>query len=361
MIERIAALRTALEETGCDAFVSVSPPSNQYLTGLMTSFMEISSGIVITATEAQYLCDFRYTEQSNDQVAGYEITEIKGDLLVRLGECLNKVGATKAAYDPSGVTASEFDRLGGAFSGELVAQPDLVAGLRIIKSPEEIDAIRSASNLAQGVLDELIPTLEAGITERELSAQFEYEFKKRGASSVSFDMIALFGARSSLPHGEPGSKRLEGGDIILLDFGCRREGYCSDLTRTYVFGSIPGAWFDEIYSVTLEAQLKSLEAVRPGASCREVDAVARDIISDGGFGAYFGHGLGHGVGIEIHEWPRFNKESEAILEVGMVMTIEPGIYLPDRGGVRIEDLLVVTEEGCEVFTTTPKDLKVLAG
>lgn len=361
MIERIAALRAALDTTGCDAFVSVSPPSNQYLTGLLTSFMEISSGIVITATEAQYLCDFRYTEQSRDQVAGYEISEIKGDLLLRLGECLNKVGVTKAAYDPSGVTADELDRLGKAFDGELVAEPALVSGLRAIKSPEEIDAIRTASNLAQGVLDELVPTLEAGITERELAAQFEYEFKKRGATSASFDMIALFGPRSSLPHGEPGPKPLEDGDIVLLDFGCRKEGYCSDLTRTYVFGTIPGAWFDEIYSVTLEAQLKSLEAVRPGASCREVDAVARDIIAAGGFGAYFGHGLGHGVGIEIHEPPRFNTESEAILEVGMVMTIEPGIYLPDRGGVRIEDLLVVTEDGCEVFTTTPKDLRVLAG
>ncbi|MCH7960381.1 MAG: aminopeptidase P family protein [Candidatus Hydrogenedentes bacterium] len=361
MSNRIDALRSGLGEIGCDAYFSVAPPTNQYLSGLLTHFMEISSVIVITADEALFLCDFRYTEQAKSQVQGFEIREIKGNQLTRGAELLEELGVKKVAYDPGELTVAHFDLLQKAYTGELLPHATLISDLRVRKSPEEIDTIRAASQLAEGVLEDLIPTLREGIPERELAATFEFEFKKRGATAPSFDTIALFGARSSLPHGEPGDKRLERGDTVLLDFGCRKEGYCSDLTRTFAFGTIPGAWFEEIYAIVLNAQVSALQAVRPGASARQVDAVARDIITDAGYGDYFGHGLGHGVGIEIHEAPRLNTESDVTLEEGMVVTVEPGIYLPDRGGVRIEDLVVVTAEGCEVLTRSSKELRILNG
>ncbi|MEK7794541.1 MAG: M24 family metallopeptidase, partial [Candidatus Hydrogenedentota bacterium] len=202
-------------------------------------------------------------------------------------------------------------------------------------------------------------SLHVGLPEQELAAMFEFAFKKRGASGPSFDTLALFGPRSSLPHGSPGRRALEKGDIILLDFGCRCAGYCSDLTRTYTFGTIIDRWFETVYAVVKDAQQAALKAIKSGASCRDVDAVARDRIKDAGYGDYFGHGLGHGVGVEIHEAPRLNPRSDAVLEEGMVVTVEPGIYVPGRGGVRIEDLVVVTQSGCDVLTKTSKELTVL--
>ena len=229
----------------------------------------------------------------------------------------------------------------------------------MVKDASEIELLRCATDLAEGVLHDLLPELTEGILERELAAQFVYEFKRRGASGPSFDPMALFGSHSSLPHGMPGDRALKSGDIVLLDFGCVLNGYCSDLTRTFAFGRIPPGWFEEIYAVTLEAQLTALEAVKPGVPCSDVDAVARDIIRDAGYGDYFGHGLGHGVGLEVHESPRLNMQSQAVLEPGMAVTVEPGIYLPGKGGVRIEDLVIVTGDGCDILTRTPKDLKVL--
>ena len=361
METRIQRLREGFGKLDCDAFFSVLPPANQYLTGFLTDFGEISAGVMISEDEAVFMTDSRYTEQARDQVHGYSIEEMKGDLLVRCGERLSELGATRAVFDPGGLTVDEHVRLSSAFKGELVSDAALVSQMRLVKSAEEIDAIRQASELAEGVMLDVVPTLKEGITEREVAATFDFEFKKRGASGTSFGTIALFGPRSSLPHGEPGDTPLKNGGIVLLDFGCRHEGYCSDLTRTFVYGSIPGSWFEEIYEIVRTAQRAALDAVRPGALARDVDAVARTIIKDGGYGEYFGHGLGHGVGIEIHEGPRVNFRTDDVLSPGMVVTVEPGIYLPGKGGVRIEDLVVVTESGCDVLTTSPKELKVLAG
>jgi Xaa-Pro aminopeptidase len=360
MSERLDALRKGLNgHNNCDAFFSVFGPDNQYLTGLMSSFGEISSAIVVSKTEAHFMCDFRYTEQANDEVSGFEIEEITGDIIVETGKYLNLIGAKRVAFDPSFLTVDEYRRLEGAFEGALVNDSALTKNLRMVKSPEEIQILAQATKLAEGVLSDLIPEIKEGILERDLAARFEFEFKKRGAKGPSFDTIALFGAKSSLPHGEPGEKALEVGDVVLLDFGCRRKGYCSDMTRTYVYGKSPGDWFDEIYAVTLEAQLAGLDAVRAGVTGKEVDAVARGIIDKAGFGKYFGHSLGHGVGVEIHEAPRLSKPAETLLEPGMVVTIEPGIYLPGKGGVRIEDLVVVTKDGCDILTSMPKELTVL--
>ena len=354
-IERVGGLRRNLAEKGYDAFVSVARPTNQYFTGFRGS----TSGVLVTQDAAYFLCDFRYAEQAAEQVQDYTVLEVRDGLSKRLGELLKEAGVTSAAFEPEATTVQQLNAIEEAFGASLTADSDVVASLRSVKSAEEVRLIRDAMALAEGVLADLLGTLEAGLTERELAAAFEYEFKKRGASGASFDTIALFGARSSLPHGEPGDKVLEAGDIVLLDFGCRKEGYCSDLTRTYVFGTMPGPWFEDIYTLTQEAQQRAIEAVKPGAVAREVDGVARSIIASGGHAEHFGHGLGHGVGIEVHEAPRLGEHAACALEPGMVVTVEPGIYLPGRGGVRIEDLVVVTDDGCELLSTAPKELRIL--
>ena len=355
MQTRIQSVRERLAEAGCDAFVSFAPATNQWLSGFRGS----TSAIIVTKDEALFLIDFRYTEQAATQVSGFTLQEVPGNIQVRAGERLAALGVGSAAFEPGYMTVAELDYVKSAYSGKLKPVPDVIGPLRMVKSKEEVETIRAAGSLAEGVLADLIQDLSPGITERELAAKFEYEFKARGASGASFDTIALFGARGSLPHGQPGDKRLERGDIVLLDFGCKFNGYCSDLTRTFAFGTIPGAWFEEIYHLTLTAQRRALEALGPGKPCREVDAVARDIITQGGHGKHFGHGLGHGVGIEIHESPRLNPESAAVLAPGMVVTVEPGIYLPGQGGVRIEDLVVITADGYENLSKAPKELRIL--
>ena len=355
MQERLERVRAGLEQADCDAYFSFSPPTNEWLTGFRGS----TSAVAVTASAAHLLCDFRYTEQAKKQARGFEVTEIAGTLETRLGEQMQALGVKTAAFDPITLTVHQLDTVQKAYDGAVRPLPELVARLRQTKSPGEIEGIRAASELAEQTFLEVLAQLEEGTTEREFAAQLDFEFKRRGAQGVSFDPIVLFGPRSSLPHGVPSGKRLERGGIVLVDCGCILDSYCSDLTRTCVFGTIPGAWFEEIYRITLEAQLAALAAVRPGKTGAEVDAAARDIIADAGYGARFGHGLGHGVGLEVHEPPRLNQESETVLEAGMVVTVEPGIYLPGRGGVRIEDLVVVTEDGCDVLTVSPKELKVL--
>jgi Xaa-Pro aminopeptidase len=356
MHDRIARLRTAMAERGHDAFVSLSPPANAYLAGFFGS----TSAVMVTADQADFFCDFRYTEQAAQQVGALTVREVSGSLETRAGEHLKSLGVSRVGFDPAATTVQQRMVLEEAYGGTLRPDTDLPGLLRQVKDPDEIARLRAASALKEGVLAECLPLLRAGLTERAFAARLEFALKEHGASKVSFDPIVLFGARSSLPHGMPGEKPLEHGDIVLIDFGCIRDGYCSDLTRTYAFGTIPGAWFEEIYAVTLAAQEAALEAVRPGVAARDVDAVARAIIGEAGYGDHFGHGLGHGVGLEIHEGPRLNQQATGTLAPGMVVTVEPGIYLPGRGGVRIEDLVVVTESGCERLTQTPKTLKVLS-
>ncbi|MEA3366267.1 MAG: M24 family metallopeptidase, partial [Candidatus Hydrogenedentes bacterium] len=315
--------------------------------------------IIITPTEALFLCDFRYTEQAQEQIKDLVVEEVSGSLPTRLGERLTLLGIKTAVFDPQSITVAELDEIRQPYTQITKPDKEIVSALRQVKEPEEIETIRQASALAEGVLADLLGELGTGITEREMAARFEYEFKRRGASGASFDTIVLFGPRSSLPHGAPGNTPLKPGDVVLIDFGCRYNGYCSDLTRTYAFGTMPQPWFEGAYELVLTAQRVALEAARPGISAHELDATARDLIEAGGHGEHFGHGLGHGVGIEIHEAPRLNRESESILEPGMVITIEPGVYLPGRGGIRIEDLVAITEEGSRLLSETSKELRVI--
>lgn len=355
MESRLDALRAELNTHDCDAFVSFFPPANEYLTGFRGS----TSAVLITPSEAIFLCDFRYTEQAGEQVKEFAVEEVAGGVEAAAGERLAALGVSRIAVEPSTLSLDQSMTVERSSGQVVVPVKGLGTLARMVKSEEEKVKLRASSALADAALETVLALLKEGVTEAEFVAHLEFEFKKRGASGSSFSPIALFGPRSSLPHGVPGKKRLAEGDIVLLDLGCILESYCSDLTRTFVFGTIPGNWFEEIYQVTLTAQLAALGAIRPGVSCRDADAVARNIITEAGYGKYFGHGLGHGVGLEIHEAPRLNQHSDTILQPGMAVTVEPGIYIPGQGGVRIEDLVLVTETGCEILTKLPKELKVL--
>ncbi|HOZ45745.1 MAG TPA: Xaa-Pro peptidase family protein [Candidatus Hydrogenedentes bacterium] len=357
MHERLERLRARMAAAECDGFVSLSPAANQYLAG----FTGTASVVIVTEDEALFLCDFRYTEQAAHQVTGFSIHQVTEASESEAGRRLTAHGARRVVFDPTAMTVAGFDHIEETFIGALIPDADMVASLRVIKSADEIERIRAAVKLAEAVLTEEVQSFKEGLTERELAARFEYGFKMRGASEAAFKTIALFGAHTSVVHGEPDGRPLEKGHAVLVDFGCRLDGYCSDLTRTYVYSKIPGAWFEEVYHLTLAAQQRALESIRPGMTCREVDAVARDVIREAGYGERFGHGLGHGVGIDVHEQPRLGRQSDTVLQVGMVVTVEPGIYLPGQGGVRIEDLVVVTENGCECLSTAPKSLRVLEG
>lgn len=352
---RVENLRKKLWDNGCEAFLSVDPMDNAYLTGFFGS----TSAVMVTLGTARLLCDFRYAEQASTLDSGVDVAECTGDLDRRLGEHLRDAGVEHAAFDPATITLARFEKIEDAFGRPLSPVAGICRTLREIKEPAETERIQAASQLAEAALEDVLKTLAEGVTEQEIAGLLEYEFRKRGARGASFDTIALFGARSSLPHGVPSGKPLENGDIVLIDCGCVLDGYCSDLTRTFVFGRIPGNWFLEVYECVRQAQEAAVLSVRAGARTRAVDSAARTPITQAGYGNHFGHGTGHGVGLEVHEDPRLNAQSEAVLESGMAVTVEPGIYLPGQGGVRIEDLVTVTEAGCIVLTETSKELRIL--
>ncbi len=357
METRMNALRARLVERGADAFFSLDPPTNAWLTG----FRGTTSAVLVTRGSAVLLCDFRYTEQARQQASGCEVNEITGTMEGRVGEGLAKLGSRSALFEPGRISFSQHEAVRAAAPGiALAPAPGLVEELRQVKDAGETAKIRRACQIAESALADVVDGLREGVTERETAALLEHEFKRRGAQRASFDTIALFGARSSLPHGEPTDKALEQGDIVLIDCGCMVDGYCSDLTRTFFFGRIPGGWAEEIYLCVRQAQQAAVAALRAGARASEVDAAARDLIARAGFGARFGHGTGHSVGIEVHENPRLNALSKAVLAAGMAVTVEPGIYLPGQGGVRIEDLVMVTDDGCDILTAgISKDLQVI--
>ena len=226
---------------------------------------------------------------------------------------------------------------------------------RQIKTPEEIECLRMAEHIGDEAFDDILGILRPGMTELEVAAEIEYSMKRHGAEGLSFDTIAASGVHSSMPHAIPSSKKLEMGDMLTMDFGCIYNGYCSDMTRTVCIGSASDEQ-KEIYNIVLSAQLLVLDKLRPGMQCREVDSIARDYIREQGYGDYFGHGLGHGVGLYIHETPAFNTRDTSIVMPNMIETDEPGIYLPGRFGVRIEDMILITEDGCETLAHSPKDL-----
>jgi Xaa-Pro aminopeptidase len=365
--ERVERLAAELRERGLDTLLVTTPVNIRYL----TSFTGSNALALIAADELvgghRFLTDFRYATQSADQVPDSFAREIvAGELLEAAASSLASAAgsAGRLGFDDVSLTVAQHERLRKrlAPTWELVPCPGVVERLRAIKDAGEIARIHAAAQLAdEALLRSVLERGLAGRSEREVAIDLELEMRRLGADGPSFQSIVASGAHGALPHAEPRAEAIARDVLVTIDWGARHEGYCSDCTRTYATGERVSAQAREIYELVLSAQADALTAVRAGPTGRELDAVARETIERAGHGEHFGHGLGHGVGMEIHEGPRLSRTAgEDPLLAGNVVTVEPGVYLPGECGVRIEDLLVVRDGGSEVLTGLPKELTVVS-
>lgn len=351
---KLQKLRQALKDQNVAALLITNPHSRRYMTG----FTGTAGAALISEDKAFFVTDFRYTEQANAQIEGFEIIEQTATLVDALAEVIKAQGYETIGFEKDAVTYAEFERYSEAFEAKLVPTSGLIEKIRLIKSDDEITIIKQACQIADEAYEHILSFIKPGLTELEVSNELESFMRSKGATSSSFDIIVASGTRSALPHGVATSKVIETGDFVTLDFGAYYNGYVSDVTRTVAVGQ-PSDQLKEIYQVVLDSQLLALENIKPGMTGIEADAIARDYIASKGYGKAFGHSLGHGIGLEVHEGPGLSSRSDVVLEPGMVITIEPGIYLPGIGGVRIEDDALVTENGVEKLTHTSKELVIL--
>ena len=349
--ERICRLRGAFEEAGIDALLVGTESNRRYLSGFTGS-----AGYLIVAPERRLLItDGRYTTQAAEQSLDYEIVIHSGPILEEVAARVDETGIQRLGFDPATTSVAKFEELRGRLGedSELVAAPGLVEKLRLIKDDYELAIMRRAIKMADQVQAMVARELVPGRAERDVAIQIEQEFRRLGAQKTSFDVIVAAGPNSAMPHHLPGDYVMRAGEPVVVDIGAVCDGYCSDITRSYCPGGLTPR-FQEIYGIVLEAGEKARGGVGAGRRGRDVDGIARAVITEAGYGEYFDHGVGHGVGMEIHEGPRLAMTATDTLESGMVHSIEPGIYLPDWGGVRIEDLVLVGADGAEVLTSAPK-------
>lgn len=347
---RIAKLRELLQEMKLDSALIYKPENRRYMSG----FTGTSGYVFITMDKAYFITDFRYIQQAAAQCKGYEILQHSNEKT--LYQILEAFPIQRMGFEGDFATYQEYQELTEKLPNVLFQSLGNALGkLRVIKDAQEIALIERAAEIADEAFSHICRYIKPGATEWEIALELENFMKKNGASGTSFDSIVASGKRSSLPHGVASDKVIETGDFVTLDFGCIYQGYCSDMTRTIVVGKASEKQ-KEIYSIVLDAQMQALEYIKPGVTGIVVDQVARNIISSKGYGTYFGHGLGHGVGLEVHEAPRLSPLGKDVLQPGMIVTDEPGIYLPDFGGVRIEDLVLVTETGCRALSKSTKEL-----
>ena len=356
MNHRIERLIPLLPED-VDGVLITSSCNRYYFTG-----MRSTEGVLLVTREASYaLLDFRYIEAARRTIQNCQVI-LQESLRKQLGELVKKHGIRRLALETSYQTVGEMNRFGAMLPGIQLLTDDRVdraiLELRRIKDDREIGCIRAAQRITDRAFTNILEFIAPGRTEREVAAELEHLMRQGGAERTSFDTICVAGPNSSLPHGVPGDRPIQAGDFLTMDFGCVVEGYCSDLTRTVAVGHVTEE-MERIYSLVLEAQLAALAKAAPGVPCREVDAAARDLIYQAGYEGCFGHGTGHSLGLEIHEEPRFSPGADALCTPGIVMSVEPGIYLEGRFGCRIEDIVLITGEGAEDLTHSPKKLLVL--
>lgn len=351
---RIQKLRQKMNEKGIEGAIISKRENRFYISGFSGS-----DGLaVITENKAIIITDSRYTQQAKSEAPDYEVTLIRGGVspLETALSILKSLKISNVGIEGHSVNVNEFDYIKSKFEDiNFVKTQGLVEEIRVIKDLHEIDVIRAAQDITDKAFSYILGLIKPGAVEKDLAVELEYFMKKNGAQGTAFDTIFASGLRGSLPHGAPTERKLQIGDFITIDFGARFGFYCSDMTRTVLLGK-PSDEQLVVYNTVLDAQEKAISHIKPGLFGKDVDKIARDIISKKGFGNYFGHGLGHGVGVEVHEAPRISPQGDVKLLPGMVITVEPGIYIENFGGVRIEDMLVVTENGCENFTKSEKKL-----
>ncbi len=339
------------------ALLVASIPNRFYLTGFETS----DGYVFITNEKAYFLIDFRYVEKAKEIVDTCEV-RLSTSPLAEINELCRENGIDRLFVESESTSVRFFDDLKAAVAPVQVSDSDrfdkALRDMRSVKNEDEIIAIKAAQKMTDDTFTYILERISAGRTERDVMLDMEFYMRRMGSEGVSFDFIVVSGKNSSLPHGVPTDKKIENGDFLTMDFGAIVNGYHSDMTRTVAVGNIS----DEqrcVYDTVLKAQLAAIDAVKPGVVCRDIDKIARDIIYGAGYEGCFGHGLGHSVGVEIHEKPLFNTRCDTVLKEGTVMTVEPGIYLENKFGVRIEDMVVAVKDGCTDLTNSRKDLIIL--
>lgn len=352
--QRQEKLRQRLEQEHLDALLVTSLPNIRYLTGFTGS----AAQLLLTPSQTYFITDSRYVTQAEQHVVG-QVVLVEESYLKTVGQVMMAAKLKQVGFESAHLTHRHLTELLAQVTGTVALVPtaEWVESLRLVKEPEEIQAIRRAVQLTSEVFEQVLEEIKPGVRERDLALELEYRLRQRGAEKMAFDTIIASGPRSALPHGVASDKRI-GRGFVVCDLGIVLDGYCSDMTRTVYVGH-PDGQARDVYATVLTAQLNCEQHMRGGMPGRAIDALTRQVIAARGYGPQYGHSTGHGVGLEVHEAPRLSRTADGIVPTGAVVTVEPGIYVPGWGGVRIEDIVVVTETGCEVLTPTPKELVVL--
>ena len=354
-MEKLAKLRAQFDELGIDGILITNGVNRRYLTGFTGS----AGTVVITKSEACLFVDFRYVDQAHSQAENYSVIQLERDsIFTGVSKMAEKSGISRLGFEQENVTYRLHAQYQEEVQAEMVPLSGVIEGIRTIKTAEELQKIRTAVNISDAAFTHILNYIRPGITEIDVANELEFYMRKQGATSSAFDIIVASGHRSALPHGVASTKIIETGDMVTLDFGAYYEGYRSDITRTIAVGE-PKEELKEIYTIVFDSLSHALGGIKAGLTGREADALTRDYITEKGFGKQYGHGSGHGIGLDIHEEIFMSTKCEKHLEVGMVLTVEPGIYIPNLGGVRIEDDILVTATGNEILTQSPKDLIIL--
>ncbi len=356
MKHRVERLKELFDTKGIDGMMITKAENRRYITGFTGS-----AGIVIISKDRNILItDFRYLEQAAEQAPDFEIHDVTKDISVNVKEIVTELGIKKLGFETQGMNYFEYRLYHRQLQDitEMVPLDGITEELRIIKDESEIALLKKAAEIADAAFEHIVTFIKPGLTELEVSLELEHFMKINGSEKNAFDIIVASGPRSSLPHGIASDRVIQSGEFVKMDYGAVYKGYHSDITRTVVVGE-PTEKMLEVYGIVKKAQQTVLEQIKAGMTTVEADAIARDIITEAGYGSNFGHGLGHGVGLQIHEDPRVSPKETSILREQMIVTVEPGIYIPHWGGVRIEDDIVITRDGCRVLTSATKELKIL--
>jgi len=351
----IEKIREIAHKKNAEGILFFSPENIRYLTGFSGS----EGYLLVGKDENLLLVDSRYVTQAHEETRGCRVSLLDNGGIKGVAAQISAMGLRRLGFESQGISVALFEQLQeGLRQVELVPLKDELEPLRGSKTDEEIAVIRQAIKIAEEAWKTVLEMVTPGAQEAEVALELEYRMKKGGAEGASFDCIVASGPRAALPHAQPTSRPIEEGDFLLFDFGSRYRGYCSDETCTVAVGRATEEQ-RRIYGIVKDAHDRAIAQVKPGARLAAIDAAAREFIDQAGHGKHFGHGTGHGVGLAVHEWPVVGKNSQDVAEQGMVFTIEPGIYIPGWGGVRIEDMVLVTADGCEVLTTISKDLMIV--
>ncbi|WP_339228097.1 Xaa-Pro peptidase family protein [Oceanobacillus sp. FSL K6-2867] len=350
-MEKLNKLREALEKNKLDAILITSPINRRYVTG----FTGTAGIALVSLDDARLITDFRYTEQANEQANGFNVIEHKQLIEGEITDQLKHMQVKRLGFEKDYVTFTQYENYKKSFNVELVPVSGIVEELRLIKTNDELNTMKKAAKIADDAFVHIQKFIKPGVKEIDISNELEFYMRKQGAASSSFDTIVASGYRSALPHGVASNKEIQSGELVTLDYGALYEGYCSDITRTVAVGKISSE-LREIYDIVLEANLRGVNGIKPGITGKEADALTRSFITDRGYGDNFGHSTGHGLGLEVHEGPGLSYRSDKVLKKGMVVTVEPGIYVAGIGGCRIEDDIVLTESGNERLTFASKEL-----